>query len=134
MVLVALMTWVIPTIRWRTAAFACGTLALVLLASLAGTGYVVLENRLYLAAVGMSLVFGEAIRAIRATWPRWDLPIFAVCGGAVVALALTTLNHSASYRDRQRFAQAAIIGSPHSGVAVNLLRRSSGVAMPPPSQ
>jgi hypothetical protein len=130
--LVALMMWVVPSIHRPTAGFALGTVLLVLLVSLAGTRHVVLENRLYLAAAGMSLLFAELLRASLAAWPHRGRLLVAVCGAAVVALAGTSLGYSPSFGDRHRFAGSAIVGSPHSGVAVNLLRRSSGVGMPQP--
>jgi heme A synthase len=85
----------------------------------------VLENRLYLSAVGVSILLALALQAVRSKYARWDRALLVAATVVLLALGATTVRYSRSFQDRQRFAQAAILASPNSALAVNLLRRNA---------
>jgi hypothetical protein len=118
--------------RPRVVTFGLVLVLCPLLAGLVGAKVVVLENRLYLAAAGTSVLLGEGLRAVRAWRPRWGHRF--VAAGLVIPLAfgVAALRHSTNFRDRDRFSQAAIAASPHSGIAANLINRRV-VPRPPTS-
>jgi Tfp pilus assembly protein PilF len=70
-----------------------------------------LENRLYLPAVGLALFVAELARATR---PR----VAGAVGGAVLAAsALLMLRYQGDFRDPGAFTAAAVAGAPHSSLA-----------------
>jgi tetratricopeptide (TPR) repeat protein len=91
-----------------------------LLPGLPASTLVVLENRLYLPALGVVLVACELARAT-----SWRGRRAWIAGGTAVALlASLAFHHSGNFRDRLAFSQAAVRGSPHSSLA----HRNLGVA------
>ena len=91
-----------------------------MLTSLPGAKFVVLENRLYLPVAGVSVLLCEIVAALSAHPSR--LRNAASVGVALVTIVFgaIALRHSSNYRDRDRFSQAAIRGSPNSSFAANL--------------
>jgi len=136
LVLIALLLWRLPIKHNRIQAFALGCLLLPMLVGLLGAKRVVLENRLYLSTVGVAVLLGHALQATHAKQIRLNRVRLIAATGVLLILGVATVRYSQSYQDRQRFAQAAITASPHSGLAVNLLRRSSLArpAAPPASR
>jgi hypothetical protein len=133
--LVAALVWWVRGLRRRIVLLALGFTLVPLLGALAGAKAVVLENRLYLAVVGTSLLGGEVLRALGATMrQKWVL--VALASAALGVLGVLGLGYASSFRDREHFSRAAIEGSPHSGLAAHLLSRTLGGRPPlsaPPS-
>jgi hypothetical protein len=99
-------------------------LVLPAIAGLHGARFVVLENRLYLAVVGVAVLAAEILRALGAG--ERARPALTVAPAALlIALAIATTRYSKSFASGEEFAQAAIAASPRSGVAVNLLQRAA---------
>jgi hypothetical protein len=99
-------------------------MSLPALAGLYGAKHVVLENRLYLAVVGVAVLAGEILRALD-TGER-TRPLLKVAPTALLfALAIATTRYSQSFANGDDFSRAAIAASPRSGVAVNLLQRAA---------
>lgn len=96
-----------------------------LLTSLLGGEHVVLESRLYWAAVGPCLLAGKALGLASTGRPLGLWIRRGLAAAAVLGLGALSQRHAQRYRDRDAFARAAIVASPHSGLAVHLLRRSA---------
>ena len=72
-----------------------------------------LENRLYLPALGIVLLACEFASCV--AWsPRVKL---ATCGIVIAALAATSFSYAGNFRDRLTFNRAAVRLSPHSSLA-----------------
>ena len=101
--------------RIRRRVMALGTTAVVafLLPPVLLTGTLVLDQRLYLPAVGVVLMVAEIVRALA---PERRL-LGAFAGVTLVSLALITVAFEAAYRDRRTFAREAVSGSPGSALA-----------------
>lgn len=105
-------------------------MALVLAPSLLGlgsAGWVVLENRLYLPAMGVAVLAGGLLCSI----PDRRLAIGAVCLVAVV-FAVVALRHGRSFRDRESLVAAMTVESPHCPVIRGLRFKMFYPSMPTP--
>jgi tetratricopeptide (TPR) repeat protein len=91
-----------------------------LLPGLPASTLLILENRLYLPALGVVVIACECGRALAWTGRRaW------IAGGAVVAvLAGLAVSYSGNFANRLTFCEAAVRGSPHASLA----HRNLGVA------
>ena len=102
--------------RWprpRRVVLAGVTFLLPLLPTLFVADRLILENRLYLPAVGLCLFVAEALDCWRPRWPR----AMAVAAALVVAGALgETWMYAGSYRDRDALSAAAVESSPSSAL------------------
>jgi hypothetical protein len=94
------------------------------LAGLYGAKFVVLENRLYLAVVGVALLGSEVLRALESSARQRALLQIAPAA-LLIALATLTVRYSPSFKDGYHFSRAAIAASPNSGLAVNLVQRAA---------
>ena len=91
-----------------------------LLPGLPASTLLILENRLYLPALGVVLIACECARAT-----AWSGRRAWIAGGAALAvLAALAVHHGGNFSDRLTFCQAAVLGSPHSSLA----HRNLGVA------
>ncbi|MBC8133517.1 MAG: tetratricopeptide repeat protein [Deltaproteobacteria bacterium] len=97
----------------RRVVFGVGCVVAFLAPSLPASNLLVLENRLYLPGVGISLAIADV--AGRLSWP--PRVKVAVAGAIVALLALVSFSYSDDFRDRLSFAQAAVRQSPHSSLA-----------------
>jgi Tfp pilus assembly protein PilF len=88
-------------------------LLIPLLPSLITMDQLILENRLYLPAVGFSLVFAESLQLLTPSmaWLRVAAPALAVIGFAA------TYSYQGALRDRGTFARAAVEKSPNLALA-----------------
>jgi hypothetical protein len=123
---VAALVWLVRGLRVRIMLLAAAFTLVPLVTGLLGAKVVVLENRLYLAAVGTSILAGEVLRAVRAGGGRYARTWLAGATAVLVVLASVGLGYCPSFRDRERFSRAAIEGSPHSGLAAHLISRNLG--------
>jgi hypothetical protein len=103
--------------RPRIKLLAGTVLVLPMLMALLASETVILENRLYLAVVGVSLLVGELLRVILAHRARWVAPAYATLCGVSLLMAVTTLRHTRPYRDCETFSRAAMAASPSSFLA-----------------
>lgn len=111
-------------LRRPVLALAAALILLPGLAGLYGAKFVVLENRLYLAVVGVALLGSEALRALESSGrPRALLSIAPAA--LLIALATLSVRYSPSFKDGYHFSRAAIAASPNSGLAVNLVQRAA---------
>ncbi len=109
----AVATVAVPGIRWRVMALGAIVVVAFLLPPVLLTGTLVLDQRLYLPAVGVVLMVGEVLRALA---PERRL-LGAFAGVALVVLGLLTFAFEGAYRDRRTFAREAVSGSPRSALA-----------------
>jgi len=100
-------------IRRRVMALGAIVVVAFLLPPVLLTGTLVLDQRLYLPAVGVVLMVAEIVRALAPE--RRVLGAFA--GAALVSLGLFTCAFEGAYRDRRSFAREAVSGSPRSALA-----------------
>jgi hypothetical protein len=110
LVALLLVGWAFRSRRLRNnrVAFAAFAFAACALPNLPASGQLILESRLYLAAVPAIVLACEVIeRARLARELKWGLS--SLC---VAALATRTLAYLPSFRDRESFAVAAVEGSP----------------------
>jgi protein O-mannosyl-transferase len=107
-------------VRRSAAWFGPFAFAVLLLPSLPVATLLVLENRLYLPALGVVLLVCETARAME--W-RGRLP-GSLAGAGVVGLATAAFLYGGNFSDRITFCEAAVRGSPHSSLA----HRNLGVA------
>ena len=101
-------------------ALALAFMALPLLMSLLGAKYVVLETRLYLPVAGVGILLGELLRATRLQGAKAAFSALAFVAAITIALGIVTMQYIPSFRDRDRFSNAAISGSPNSAIAHSL--------------
>lgn len=94
------------------------------LAGLYGAKFVVLENRLYLAVVGVALLGSEVLRALESSGRQRAL-LSVAPAALLIALATLSVRYSPSFKDGYHFSRAAIAASPNSGLAVNLVQRAA---------
>jgi tetratricopeptide (TPR) repeat protein len=106
-------TATVPGIRRRVMALGAVAIGAFLLPPVLLTGTLVLDQRLYLPAVGVVLMVGEILRALA---PERRL-LGAFAGVALVGLGLLTFAFEDAYRDRRSFAREAVSGSPRSALA-----------------
>ena len=107
------VTWLVPGIRRRVMALGAVVVVAFLLPPALLTGTLVLDQRLYVPAVGVALMVGEILRALAPE--RRMLGAFA--GVTLVGLGALTMAFEGAYRDRRSFAREAVSGSPHSALA-----------------
>jgi hypothetical protein len=110
---IALATWRLPRARRPVIAFGALAFVLFLAPALAVPGTLVLDHRLVLPAVGVLIVLGEIVRALR---PERRL-LVAFGGVGVAALALVTVAFEGAFRDPSLFAREAVAGAPRSPMA-----------------
>jgi len=110
---IALAVWRLPRARRPVIAFGVLAFILLLAPTLAVPGTLVLEHRLVLPAVGVLIVLGELVRALRPE--RRTLVAFA--GVGVATLALVTVGFEGAFRDPRAFAREAVASSPRSPMA-----------------
>jgi len=111
-------------VRTRIAAIALALMLLPLLISLLGARYVVLETRLYLPAAGMCILLGEFLRTFQIKGMKFATVARAGVAMLAMALCLVNMHYIPNFRDRDTFSQAAIKGSPDSGIAASLRFKS----------
>jgi protein O-mannosyl-transferase len=104
----------------RMLALAGAFVLLPWLASLPGTRYVLLDNRLYLPMVGLAILVAELMRGLQGRTR-------SVVGGAWLALVTVCTifvvigwHHAEKYRDREGFSAAALQAAPRSSIAIHL--------------
>ena len=110
--------------RGRIIALAMAFIMLPLIISLLGARYVVLETRLYLSVAGMCILVGEFLRAARLQGQRFAWISVSTVAALCIVLCIVNLRYVPNFRDRDSFSQAAIQGSPNSGIAANLRFKS----------
>ena len=76
-------------------------------------GTLVLDERLYVPAVGVTLLLGELVRALA---PSREV-LLGYAGVTIALLGAMTLGFEGAYKDRRAFAREAVFGSPHSALA-----------------
>jgi tetratricopeptide (TPR) repeat protein len=109
-------TFALRGVRRRIVVLGVAAFVLWLLPPVMATGSLVLGQRLYLPAVGATVVAAELLRASATDAPRRRL--LAAFGGAVLAvLAAATLAFQGTFRDRRSFAREAVEDSPHCALA-----------------
>ncbi|MEO5769599.1 MAG: tetratricopeptide repeat protein [Polyangia bacterium] len=110
----------IPGARRSHLLFGVGCLVLFLVPGLPASNLLVLENRLYLPAVGLVLVMCELFTAL-----PFSTRIRSIVAVTLVELLATaSFSYASGFRDRLAFAHAAVEQSPHSSLA----HRNLGVA------
>jgi hypothetical protein len=114
--LVALLLTLGP-LRRSLEVLACTLVIMPLLMALMASDQVILENRLYLPAVGLALLVGELLRVLLACRTQWAAAAYATVGGVSLMMAITTVRNSGSYRDCESFSRAAMAASPSSSLA-----------------
>jgi hypothetical protein len=98
--------------------FLAGAMVMLpMLMALLASDNVILENRLYLAVVGVSVLVGELLRTVLAQRGRWPAPAWATLGGVSLLMAIATLRQTGQYRDCEAFGRAAMAASPSSWLA-----------------
>ena len=128
--LLGALIYFLPRLRSGRTAFAAALFLLPSFIGLAGAERVVLENRLYLPIVGLALFLATLLEIAASTSIRRRIST----GAAVVLVALFARELSfqlAPYENPNVFAARAIRDAPNSGIAVNLLRRSTFQRRPP---
>ncbi|MES1209938.1 MAG: hypothetical protein ABUS79_28715, partial [Pseudomonadota bacterium] len=103
----------LPGARRARLLFGAACMFAFLLPGLPASNLLILENRLYLPAVGIVVMLCELAGAL--TWPARAK--FAVAGALIALGAGTTVAYAANFRDRLIFAEAAVRQSPHSSLA-----------------
>ena len=127
--LLGALLYFVPRLRSQRAALAAAFFLLPSLIGLAGAERVILENRLYFPTVGLVLFLATLLEIAASTPIRRRTST----GAAVVLIALFTVGLScqlAPYENPNLFAARAIRDAPNSGIAVNLLRRSTFQSRP----
>jgi hypothetical protein len=110
---VAVLAFRLPGVRRRIVVVGAVAAAFAALPSAAVAGTVVLGHRLVLPACGATIVLAELARAsIR---DRAAGVAFAVAG--IAALGALAVGYEATFRDRRRFARAAVDAAPRSALA-----------------
>jgi hypothetical protein len=110
----------LPGVSRRRILVALGSYAALSLPSVPASSVLVLESRLYLPAVALSLGIAEIARCL--PLPNGARP--ALGAGVVVAAASLAWRTLGDYADRTTFARSLSRGSPHSALA----QRNLGVA------
>jgi hypothetical protein len=105
--------------------FAWAMILLPLLMGLLGARNVVLETRLYLPAAGFCVLLAEFLHGIRPKGALIYKSAFALIIAFGLMCCIVNLCYVPSFRDRSSFSQAAIKGSPNSGIAHSLIFRAS---------
>ena len=116
----------LPRVRRVHILFSVGCVVAFLLPALPASNLLVLENRLYLPAVGIALVFCELLRA-SALSPRartFPAARATITAPVLAVLAVMSFSYTSHFSNRMTFAQAAAEQSPHSSLA----HRNLGVA------
>jgi tetratricopeptide (TPR) repeat protein len=115
-----LALFLLPGIKRNGALFACISFIACIFPGLPASNLLILENRLYLPAIGIVLLACEVASCV--TWPsRFKL----LASGLVLAvLAVISFSYSGNFSDRLTFSLAAVRMSPHSSLA----HRNLGVA------
>jgi tetratricopeptide (TPR) repeat protein len=106
-------TMILPGVRRRVMALGAVVVVAFLLPPVLLPGSLVLDQRLYVPAVGVVIMVAEVLRAL-APEPR----VLGAFGGVVLAgLTVLTFGFEGAYRDRRAFAREAVSGSPNSSLA-----------------
>ena len=105
--------------------FAWAMILLPLMMSLLGARNVVLETRLYLPAAGICMLVAEVLRAIRPKGALMYRSAFALVIAFGLLCCIVNIYYVPNFRDRISFSQAAIKGSPNSGIAHSLIFKAS---------
>lgn len=121
---VTIAAWLLPGMRRRITVLALALLVLPLLMSLFSARFAVLENRLYLPAAGVSVLTGELLRVMRTRGTNIAHGTYALVIISCIGLSVVSWRYAGNFRNRDRFSQAAIEGSPNSGIARNLRFRA----------
>ena len=124
---------VVPGVRARVVVFGLATFVALLAPVLAVPGTLVLDNRLYLPAVGVLLALGEIARAAAFEGtPPVEARLFVALSVVLAAvLGAVTLGYEGAYRNRGTFAREAVDGSPHSPLAHFCLGQAYQIAGDP---
>ena len=117
--LMAVAAWT-KTLRRRVLFLALTLMATPIIMGLLASNFILLENRLYLACVGLCIGVGELLRHLRelgdTPWRR-----SACVASAIAALfAVRTVTYSEQFRDSETYARAAIKAAPGSYLAMRL--------------
>ena len=111
--LVVIAAVFVPAVRRRTVLFGMIIFVAGLAPGAPASNMLILENRLYLPAIGIILIACEA--AGRAAWPA---RIQRAAAAALVTLfAAASVSYAGDFRERLTFAEAAVRGAPHSSLA-----------------
>jgi tetratricopeptide (TPR) repeat protein len=103
----------LPGVRRRVMTLGAVVVVAFLLPPVLLTGDLVLDQRLYVPAVGVVIMIAELLRALAP-----ERRVLGAFGGVVLAaLAVLTFAFEGAYRDRRAFAREAVSGSPHSALA-----------------
>jgi hypothetical protein len=105
--------------------FAWAMILLPLLMGLLGARNVVLETRLYLPSAGICMLLAEFLHGIRPKGALIYKSAFALVIAFGLMCCIVNLYYVPNFRDRTSFSQAAIKGSPNSGIAHSLIFRAS---------
>lgn len=99
--------------RRRVLLFALAACALFMLPSLPALARLLLESRLYLPAVPLTLALAELVARARVP----ERARLAAGAFVFVLCAVASFRHAALFRDRLVLAKALVAGSPHSSLA-----------------
>ena len=105
--------------------FAWAMILLPLLMGLLGARNVVIETRLYLPAAGICMLMAEVLRVARLNGGLIYRSAFALVIALGLLCCIVNLQYIPNFRDRISFSQAAIKGSPNSGIAHSQIFRAS---------
>jgi hypothetical protein len=105
--------------------FAWAMILLPLMMSLLGARNVMLETRLYLPAAGICVLAAEFLRGARVKGVLIYRSAFALVIAFGLMCCIVNLHYVPNFRDRTSFSQAAIKGSPNSGIAHSLIFKAS---------
>src|SRR5262249_2791376 len=93
------------------------TFLFFLLPTLPVSDFLILENRLYVPAMGGIVAVVTAGPVLVARWPRVKSSLAVAAGVAVLAGAAATWSYVGLFRNPETFTEAAIRTSPHLGLA-----------------
>jgi tetratricopeptide (TPR) repeat protein len=101
----------VPAARRPMLGLAAAAMVLPLLPPLLISDKLLLENRLYLPAVGLALFIAELGRAVA------DRRAFAVAAAVAAIFGVLSWRYQRAFADAGAFTQAAVAGSPHGSLA-----------------
>jgi hypothetical protein len=106
-------TFTVQGVRLRVMGLGAAAVVFPLVPPLLLGGTLVLDERLYVPAVGVTLLLGELVRALA---PSREV-LLGYAGVTIALLGAMTLGFEGAYKDRRAFAREAVFGSPHSALA-----------------
>jgi hypothetical protein len=112
--------WRMPESRRNRLWLAASLVFLPLLMSLLGAESVILECRLYLPMVGVSLWLSELLILWRTDEKTGAIATYSACVPLLAGLGVMSFLYAAKFKDRDQFSQAAIEASPNSSIATHL--------------